>query len=75
MWENSSSGAAKVDSAGIALNIPLYLEYSFFFFLIELHVKNRRVNCLFLSESPLYLPGVFLIYEIVRQLHRKFYLK
>lgn len=47
----------------------------FFLFLIELHVKNRRVNCLFLSESPLYLPGVFLIYEIVRQLLRKFYLK
>lgn len=48
----------------------------FIFFFIELHVKNHWVNCLFfLSESPLCLPGVFLIYEIVRQLHRKFCLK
>lgn len=29
VWENSSSGAAKVDGVGTALNIPLYLEYSF----------------------------------------------
>lgn len=38
-------------------------------------MKNHRVNCLFLTESPLYLPGVFLICEIVTQLHRNFYLK
>lgn len=33
VWENLSSGAAEVDSAGIALNIPLYMEYSFFIYL------------------------------------------
>lgn len=42
VWENLSSEAAEVDSAGIALKIPLYMEYSFFYYyFIELHVKNH----------------------------------